>query len=508
MKYIRREWIDILYSIIFVLILLAGAYIRFKPLINVYDGSLPFGQGGFYVQVAKQILESKFNLPKTINYYGIKGYDYAYPPLLFYVEAIFLKLNINQFFLSSFLPALFSSISILTFWWLGIVYFKKDKWKVLFAFMFFLFCPASFTEVLPGDGLVEAFGQLISIVSLTLVISVLQKRQWKWSILLGISIGIAVISSPGSAYFVPILVLVYYIFSDSWKKIFAWKRIKFLILSVLIALVISFPYIFTVINNHGYPIFTDTLFFQYKGFGRTSIEEFVRFMGTGELYLDIIGVMVFFGFIYCVFNKNIVLCILLFSAYLVPREFRYLIPIPGALLASEFFNVIIDSIHFPWKKIVFIFVILIYIFLGALKSSSSLKSNWEFDNDALEAISWVSRNNVEKVVVLGKEIEWFPTLSKKYVPNAYFGGEWEKGWPSNNFYYQLESCQNIQCLSNYISKFGVCDKYLIYISKKHKNYYFIRESIKGNNIYWKILYENNASVVLGSTEDVVFDLLR
>jgi len=80
---------------------------------NALRFAMPIASAGLYAQAARQIAESNFQLPQQIHFYGPGDVPFAYPPLAFYVMALFLKLGVSDIIYLRFVPPVLTLASLL-----------------------------------------------------------------------------------------------------------------------------------------------------------------------------------------------------------------------------------------------------------------------------------------------------------------------------------------------------------------------------------------------------------
>jgi 4-amino-4-deoxy-L-arabinose transferase-like glycosyltransferase len=99
-----------------VLLLSASAALLFR---NALHFSMPIASAGLYAQAAKEIADSGFGLPLYIRFYGPGDLPFAYPPLAFYVMAIFTRLGVSDIVYLRFVPPVLALLGLLVIYLLA-----------------------------------------------------------------------------------------------------------------------------------------------------------------------------------------------------------------------------------------------------------------------------------------------------------------------------------------------------------------------------------------------------
>ena len=121
---------------------------------------MPYDLGGLFYQMSVEIIDNGFALPAAIPYYYPGGLPFAYPPLPFYLQALFLRfINPGLFVAVNLLPALFSLLSLVAFVPLARRALPK-RWAALAAVFTFAALPVAYVEQVQAMGLAESLGTL------------------------------------------------------------------------------------------------------------------------------------------------------------------------------------------------------------------------------------------------------------------------------------------------------------------------------------------------------------
>jgi hypothetical protein len=152
------NWVPLCLLVTFIF----GAYVRFVPTLLT---GFPLNDGGLFVDMVHALEENGFRLPHFVSYNG-EQIPFAYPPLGFYLAALFerfLGVPVEQFM--RFFPPICSTATIPAFWLLARRLTPTDRQAAL-ATLFFSFLPFTFSWQVMGGGLTRAPGYLFGMLTL------------------------------------------------------------------------------------------------------------------------------------------------------------------------------------------------------------------------------------------------------------------------------------------------------------------------------------------------------
>ena len=426
---------DLLYRGTILISFLAGIALRIFHLFRIgFD--VPFDMGGLFYQMSLEIIKNKFLSPASIPYYYPGGLPFVYPPLPFYVQAVFIKLlSPGNYFVSNILPPLFSVISQVAFFFLARQVIKQKVGVVAAAFTFAII-PIAFIEQIQAMGLAESIGTLVLILYLLTLLQAASKPQKKQWIIPGIILGICVMSSPGSIYASVLISILF--FGISMAQFISHKDSSLLTGCLIVGLTGLFtasPYWITVTSHHGIGILLNAFSTQNSGL-------FDRFISSA-LDLQFIHASLFWnilfllGFISAVFKKKVAIILLSLVTMIIPREY-WIMSIPASLLIGFGIQTLLDFLQ-PLPKAAgnYLKVAIIWILILFFMIDSSYRLN-HLINDDMYDISAGQINELETmhacgliphdqpVVVVGNWglIEWAPAILERDVINNPFGLEW------------------------------------------------------------------------------------
>ncbi len=252
-------------SYIVVAIIAIGSIFRFVHLLFV-DLHLPFRLGGLYLEFARQIVKHRYMLPDRIPYYTDGGIPFAYPPLPFYIEAVLIDIfHFPVFLVVNLLPPVISVLSLVSFYILTRELKLELPVKVTALFAYALI-PSAFMEQTEAAGLAESFGSLAVI---WLMITLMRAERLRSTVaysLVGLSWGVCIVASPGSAYASFLITVLFFALQLVRSQQEDWlSLIRCMSISTVIAMLSTSPYWLTVISNHGSGVFTNSFGAQHDG---------------------------------------------------------------------------------------------------------------------------------------------------------------------------------------------------------------------------------------------------
>lgn len=422
-------------------ILLIGVFIRLMPLLLLgFPQEIPYNGGGLYYAFSTTIIENNFQYPIDIPYYSSSGVPFAYNPLVFYLVALIaVCLNISPFVLHIYLPTIFSIISIVLFYILASGLFK-DKNIVLISTFFYCVLPQAFSELTPGEGLVESFGTMLFLFGIIALFKMYSGKKNKYCILSGILFGLIILGSPGGALAFAISLVIVPLFKEEFIP-----AVKTIFLVSLIGTIISAPWWMTVIYHHG----IGTIIHGFLVKNTSILGYLVKLVGFSTGCGWLFGAaLVLLGITYCLILKKWLLPVWFILIFLA-GEIGYIVPIVASfLMAIGLLKVISPSLKFieDSKRGCNLFTSIFIILICIHGVGTALNYNTEFhytinpvsytelrdvEVDCFSAIEWAKDNSNEnsRFFVVGDQNpwwggDWLPVLAQTPVINAGYGSEW------------------------------------------------------------------------------------
>ncbi len=435
-----------LFSLLTVLILLFGGFLRIQHLFKIDFVHEPFRLGGLFVAFSEAILHGGFALPATIPYYSSGGIPFGYPPLGFYVEALFLQFfPTQQIAIANLLPPFISVLTLLLAHWLLRQTFPADPKYVLVGTFGYAFLANAFANQIEAGGLAESFGSLALLVYF---ISLFHYRKQPGNVkaaLTGLALGLCVLSSPGSAIAASLLLALLMFEAFSIRKEKARVLVQMGIAAVT-GLVLSAPYLLTVMFHHGRGFFILPVLAQYQNAGKLpySLALFNRLTsfniadGAGIFFWN---TFIFLGLFALFFRGKLAVPLAFLAIFSIPRENFWLMAFPATLLFTHGLVDVLLPLVQPTlafssviKKVALalgLALLACWLAAQSFALSDALVADGQWKLPAAQVQGIKAAKDVippgENVLVLANDavLEWTPYLLEREVLNTKFGLEWQ-----------------------------------------------------------------------------------
>lgn len=424
-------------------ILAIGIFLRFYHLFVFDFLHAPYRLGGLFVAFAEEIAANRFHLPVTIPFYSAGGIPFAYPPLGFYVEAILLQLfPSGRFAVANFLPPVVSALALVGVFLILRWYFQGREAPVLAGTFTYSFLPPAFTNQIEAAGLAESFGSLALVFFFYAILRYRVQPGWKNATWIGLTLALAVLSSPGSAIGAAFLAGLLGL-ETLLKNRFSLQAVGQMTLAAAAGLLVSAPYWLTVMLHHGRGIFILPVFGQYnggekQGFLALLFQRLMNFTVAQDGSIFFWNMVIFLGLLWLGLRGKFALPVAFLALFSIPRENSWLIALPSAFLFAYGFTEVIlpllRSAQGLWRRRL---VVLLIIFLGGwMISRSFMVSNalladqqWKMSAEQVRLVEQAGEMLPAdaRVLVLGNDalLEWAPYLLQREVINTKFGLEWQ-----------------------------------------------------------------------------------
>lgn len=437
-------------SLITALILLMGGGLRCAHLFMIDFLHEPFRLGGLFALFADEIAARNFRLPVTIPYYSAGGIPFAYPPLGFYVEAVFVKIFPNQVIgIANLLPPL---VSLLALGLAGRFFHRwAEGWNLRSwsALTTYALLPNAFFNQIEAAGLAESFGSLAVIIYFELILNHRRQPSLISALYVGLGLALCVVSSPGSALgasVVFIALIIDALFSFRWNQR-AQPYLNLLAAGVT-AVVLSGLYWLPILLNHGLEIFLSPIGMQYETTGEATYSNPLGYLWftysflqqEGAYFWSLAGAL---GIGWLVRHRDFFLPLAFVFLFSIPRENAWVTALPAALLIAHGLadvlapliqNSVIRgvSLRAVLMRAVFGVIGAGLLAIGFILINAQVRSeNWKVAPAFVEVLRRAGEMipSDAQVIILGNEglREWAPYLLEREVLNTEFGLEWQPG---------------------------------------------------------------------------------
>lgn len=432
--------------------MLGGMFLRLIHLFSI-PLNTPFHLGGLFYEFSLQIIQNDFALPRNIPYYSLGGLPFAYPPLGFYLQAIWIKVfNPAPFLTVNLLPALIAALSVPAFYWLIKSLTDEDSIR-LAALLAFALMPSAFINQIEAGGLADSLGTLAIIIYLASLFRFQKDPSPAPALLAGFFLGMCILSSPGSAY-AGTLVSIFFFFHSLWllHQSQAARKAFWLLLTGLTGLIVSVPY-WLVLLRHGEMGGLTTAFFNQQDVTAFANQirymlafkpaDMITFIGDEGTHGFLLDWLIFGGMFWALLNKHKFQVLIFFTFWLIPREGCWLVAIPAAWLAGlgitrlllpmlgNAFKAGHTQRRPPLAPGVIAILLLILAVGGAWNALEDLKAQpqMRLSEPLISGLPQEGRLiPVDAHVLVAGDIalrEWAPALLEREVLNCEFGLEWQ-----------------------------------------------------------------------------------
>lgn len=474
-----------------ILIIIIGVVIRFQ---YISTSIFPLNDGGLFYQMTLDLENNNLHLPKYTTYNN-SYIPFAYPPLAFYFT-IFLSniTSIHLMDLVRFIPFFFNILSIPAVFLL-VKEISKDNWVPLLSSFIWSVSSPSYKWLIMGGGITRSMAYLFSIAALLFFARYLRKLK-PIDFLACICFSALTLYSHLEIFWALILSsVVFSVLAEKLHK--SWKALAFYLGGVGL---ISIPYIFSVLKNHGVTPFISVI--SSGEFNLLpSIIKILFFMFTDEYLITFIAVLAIFGIFFLLFRKDY----FIFSWFMVlaifdPRSVNRSTILPIAILAATaLVNAVIPAVTNAWSiknensvtklplglirspvtVVTSLLVLLILIFSFA-QFSSNHNGLSSFTREDKADFEWINQNTPQLATFivftaepdwqLDNIAEWFPALAQRKNLNTVQGTEWlgnNRYQSAQIEYTDLKYCtySGVDCIKEWSEKYGYEVDY-IYIKKE------------------------------------------
>ena len=490
-----------------VLLMLLGAAVRLLHLLLI-DTSLPYRSGGLFTEFALQIVAHNYALPHHIPFYSADGLPFAYPPLAFYFDAvIFDLLDPPRFQVVTFVPPLIAVLTLPAFWML-VRALPLAPTEQLAALAAYGLMPLAFVEQIEGAGISEGFGTICMAWLAAFLARSWRDDRWRDHVLAGAAWAGCVLASPGTAFAAVPTVALYVL--ARWRAAnWHWRGFWYprTILTGVVAVLLSAPYWLTVAARHGVTIYTKSVGAQYD---TSYLNELLQTLNTYHAWPGAAwDVLIFAGLLLAIRRRWWALIVPWIGMTVgVPREGKWMIAMPGAILAGMALAEILQSPHpkslsqeerdlqksrfpsFLWKKtyralfspstlgrgsepevregvraktlaILGLIALLLLAPIIAVRNQVDYNAKSLVTHDHIDALTWADANlPADAVFVIlsnNTVIEWSPQIVRRTVLNVPYGTEFEPDEARRVHTLQglLKRCTSGECVRNSVGAVGL-----------------------------------------------------
>ena len=453
---------------------------------------------GLYLYMAEHAVAEPLGLPEYIPHYTERGVPFAYPPLMFYVNGLFVTVfGVDPVELARHLPPLASIAALVPFYLLGEELLDSRRQAGLATILLAVAPPVLQWQISAG-GIVRGPAFLFVVAGLYTGVRLFRERDPRW---LGASVllfGLTVLTHPTYTAFFGL--------SYIWMFLNFDRSVRGLGNGAAVAaggFLLTAPWWITVARTHGIGVFTGAAG-THGGIGQQIIDLFVAaisgnegatttqgfgvppglvdFTSFGMAVITVWAFLLFVGWLYLLTHENELFLtgwVVVVAALLAKPRFPFAI---GALIGgAAYFRLVVPEIEDRLDESqlraaasagLTLVVVLAAVGSGVAYAGSQIDAHAGsqslpqfIDDDDVEAMAWTAENTDEdaEFVVLGDAAEWFPYKTERTMLVGPWGVEWEGqaeyeqhlGWFGN-----VSTCENETCLTDEMDEIGVAPDYV------------------------------------------------
>lgn len=453
------------------IIVVAGATLRGARLLA---SDFPLNDGGMFALMADELRTNEYALP-LVTAYNQASIPFAYPPLALYIAAAVSSLGFETTDALRWLPLLFSTMTISVVYLIARQVLRRRNLAIVAAATF-AFTTGSYQWLVMGGGLTRSLGFLMALVAISFAVRMYRSGD-RWAVVsCGAALGAAALSHPQAAVFAGLSTPVLLPFTTSERG----KAVRRLLGSIAVAVLVTLPWLATVVLAHGISPFVSAL---GTGGGVFLGVLSLASSRTSGGYLEIIGIATTFALVICLIRRFWLPPVwILAIAIADSRAGQPYIAVPAALaiafLLGDIGRMIRRSVasrpSSRWAPEVTTALAVLFIvaaFFDSLASQSVPGSPLRvLPDDTRAAMGWVEGETkpADRFVVLSgnywamdAEAEWFPALAKRHSVNTVQGSEWRGTYDTRIARaWELTACvvrDDQECLAEWFDNAGNVD---------------------------------------------------
>ena len=296
----------------------------------IIGAEFPLNDGGFFLSMIRDLQAAGGALP-VYTTYNHSQIPFVYPPLAFYlVDFVASRFSISELSLLTYLPIVFSCLTLLAFLPLAREILKEDREYYAAVFIYALFLPG-FIWMIMGGGLTRALGFAFALLAIASARKLYTAGGIRHAIQCAIACILTVLTHPIFAWFTVLSIGLLFLIERPTRR----KTIYSILVVVLVALFTA-PWWLTVLRNHGFSPVIEA--FSTESFEWDIWGVLFRYTAFGLL-----------GIIVCMRNRDYLLPVWFLLLFLLdPRNAPTVAVVPLSMLISlVFWRAVLPS----WQRI-------------------------------------------------------------------------------------------------------------------------------------------------------------
>jgi hypothetical protein len=463
----------------------------------VIGAPFPLNDGGLFYTMISDLISNRFALPAVTTYNSI-GAPFAYPPLAFYLYAIFqVGTRLPLTALLQYLPTIVSVACVPAFYVLARSILRSDATAVL-ATLAFAMVPRAFDWLIMGGGATRSLGLLFALLAMRQAYTYCQNPTYARAITLAALSSLVVYTHPEATTHTAITAAVFVAFANRSRRT--------LILAAVVAAVVGLltaPWWGTVLSRSGLdPLLAAADAARADSYNAAvGVFALLRFAFADEPYVTVLSALCLIGVAKDLSRRKYLLPVWLVALHtLEPRGAPLFMMIPfsmsaglaltevvlpalGSLLKPEGETMTMrgERPDFQLGNLVaqranafavgFLFV---YTAMSAYSTGIRIRDVFSLSAADLRAVEWVQqstpRDATFAIIAQGMPLrdatsEWFPALTGRHSAATVFGYEWisRVSFSSRlDIYRSLQACalEPATCLQVWEETYGIAYDYV------------------------------------------------
>lgn len=488
------------------LAVLFGSFVRILP--GLLTG-FPINDGGMFAVMMRDLQTNSFILPSFTSY-NFSEIPFAYPPLGFYIGALFKLIGLSEIQVLIWLPMAFTVATIPAFYLLANK-LMENRPRAALAAIFFALAPGSYIWLLMGGGLTRSLGMLLLLLAFTFVHKALREQAWRSTFFAALFCSLTVLSHPQSALLLAIGCVVFWLFFGRTRT--GTLHAAFIAIGTLL---LSSPWWGMVMVQHGVEVFLSA---GQSGELRASLPALLGNLFSRQTILPFSSIFWLLGLGWVFYKRRFDLLMWGFLPYLIDQRSAsimtsFLYPM---LAAYGFLDVLPAFINFirsrKWiiqsdtglfNTHVFsmgLLGITFYLFIECVFHAQIIRTI-SLTPESVDMMVWVRENTPAEssfLILTGRDDvmtdpvqEWFPALATYHSATTLQGLEWTLKGDFNLRWTQLaalQSCEELSCVDTWARTMNLAFDRVILDGTKFPTEMFVSAG-------YEIIFDNGRYVIL------------
>lgn len=430
----------------------------------------PTYEGGLYLQIAEEIVQNGYTLPKHIPYYLEGGIPFAYPPLMFYVIAVITDFTgVDPVSLELYAPGLVTIAYLIPYYFIAKELLGTPR-KAGIASIFFAVTPPVLQWHISAGGIVRAPAVLFMLTGVFVGLKLFRTGERRWVLPGTVLFTLTMLTHPVyMAFFGGTYLLLFGFYDRTWSGLFNGAIVA------IGGIVLTAPWWVQIANTYGLDIYLSA---SGTHTGLIGGPDRLLSLFIYPLWdMDVVTpfyITAFAGGVYAMLRRRYFLLIwMVLASYIIGKQrFTFVAgSMLSAVLVVEVIVPVLSTVDInlefgsSTKRRKAISAVLAFVFvLGAVGTgvafagsalntthSGSSTQPQTVDNADLQAMEWIKNNTSSSanLVVLGDAAEWAPYYTERTVLVSPWGAEWTSTagyYEEYELYRDLGSCSNVDCL--------------------------------------------------------------